>query len=251
MILSHDAHQSSALDGHANVSVELSTGVRLLIPVEWWGNAERVADLAPGGIVARSKDNRPNRPERPRVTVSQAREDLQRSGQQQGSPGMLIIALLGTLAFIAFYYHGLVLDQMTQLSDGLPMLDHRFNGYTLDDVAALAAVMDEDALGQLNWVHKTAGIIFPLTVALAVSVVGAWSLRSVPLRWVTLGAGVVFAVVDIWENAAIERALHELTADAVATASLLTQTRWVLLALLMIWLVLLLIRRFQRRGSVD
>lgn len=201
--------------------------------------------------MARSKDNRPNRPERPRVTVSQAREDLQRSGQQQGSPGMLIIALLGTLAFIAFYYHGLVLDQMTQLSDGLPMLDHRFNGYTLDDVAALAAVMDEDALGQLNWVHKTAGIIFPLTVALAVSVVGAWSLRSVPLRWVTLGAGVVFAVVDIWENAAIERALHELTADAVATASLLTQTRWVLLALLMIWLVLLLIRRFQRRGSVD
>lgn len=251
MILSHDAHQSSALDGRGNVSGEFSTGARHRTPVEWWGNVDDVANLASGGTVARSKDNRPNRPERPRMSVTQARDDLQRSGQQQGSPGMLIIALLGTLAFIAFYYHGLVLEQMTQLTGGLSMLDHRITGYSLEDVTALAAVMDDDALGQLNWVHKTAGMIFPITVALAVSVVGAWSLRSVPLRWVTLASGVIFAVVDIWENIAIERALHELTADAVATASLLTQLRWVLLAVLIVWLVIMLIQRLRRRSSVD
>lgn len=184
--------------------------------------------------------------QRPRVSLSQAREDLRQSGTQEGSPGMLIAALVGTTLFMGFYYHGLVLNQMTQLSDGITMLDHRFT-YSVADVEALAATLNNAAMGQLNWIHKTAGVIFPIFVALSVWVTTLWAQSSRALRWASGIVGVVFVVVDIWENIAIETALIDPTSATVALASALTSARWVLLAVMVVWLVLMLVAKFRNR----
>lgn len=201
--------------------------------------------------MARPKKNREQRQDRPRMTVAKAREDMQAAGQQQGSPGMLIIALIGTMAFMAFYYHYVVLPQMTQLAGGLSMPDHRPFGYSVADVTSLAAVMDGAAMGQLNWVHKTAGVVFPLVTALAVSAVGAWCLRTSRAKWITLAVSVLFVVIDIWENIAIEAALHEPVAPAVQLASTLTVLRWLLLTLLVAWMVVMLVSRFKNRKAAQ
>lgn len=168
------------------------------------------------------------------------REDLAAADETQSSPAMPIIALIGTTLFMAGYYHLLVLNQMTQLSDGLTMPDNRFFGYSAADVAALAAVMDEAALGQLNWVHKTAGVIFPIAVALTLIAVSAWRLRPAAPKWAMAGLGLLFVVVDVWENIAVESALHA-AGDGAGLASGLTLLRWLLLALITAITVVLLV----------
>ena len=184
-------------------------------------------------------------PERVSLRDLSPRRDLAEAGEREGSPAMPVIALIGTTLFMAGYYHLLALEQMTQLANGLTMLDNRFFGYSAADVAALAAVMDDAALGQLNWVHKTAGVIFPIAVALTLIAVAAWRLRPAGPKWAMVGLGAVFAAVDIGENIAIEAALHG-GGDGTGLASSLTVTRWILLALIVLITVVLLV--FGGRG---
>lgn len=201
---------------------------------------------APGASQASGQREAPREPVRhPGVSVTRARRDLAASGQQEGSPGVLVAALLGTMVFMFSYYHLLTLTQMTQLSGGLAMPDSMLFGYDAGYIATLAGVMDEPALGQLNWTHKTAGVIFPLTVAAAVSATAAWCLPRGAGRWVTYAAAVVFAVVDIAENIAIESALAA-GGDGAGLASTLTVVRWWLLIALIAWTVLMLLGRWRR-----
>lgn len=193
-------------------------------------------ETEPGAGVAPAK--------RPRMSVGQARQDLQASGQQQGSPGMLIIALLGVTLFMFFYLHVIALPQMSALADGLPMPDHRFS-YGAADLAELDAAMDAAAHGQLNWVHKTAGVIFPLFVFACISAVAAWSLPRGAGRWVSYAAGAVFAVVDIAENMLIERAL-DAGGEGAELASAFTSARWILLVALALWVVLMIAGKVRR-----
>ncbi|HEY4616089.1 MAG TPA: hypothetical protein VIG75_11555, partial [Citricoccus sp.] len=197
---------------------------------------------APGGRTDRPGAGGPTR--HPRPSVDQVRRDLQASGQQEGSPGMLVAALLGTTAFMFFYLHLMVLPQMSQLTGGLAMPDQQFL-YDASQLATLDAAMDEAAHGQLNWVHKTAGVIFPVTVALSVSAVAAWCLPRGWGRWASYAAGVVFAVVDIVENVLIESALHAGGAGA-GTAAAFTAVRWVLLVAITAWIVVLVAGRIRR-----
>lgn len=168
------------------------------------------------------------------------REDLGVAAEQEGSPAMLVIALIGTTLFIGAYYHLLVLQQMTQLTGGLAMPDSMLS-YGTDHVAALAGVMDEAARGQLNWVHKTAGVIFAVAVALTVAVVGAWRLRPAAAKWGALALGVAFAVVDVWEGLAIEQAIAAGGAGT-GVAAALTLIRWVLLAVIAVAVAVMLWR---------
>jgi hypothetical protein len=180
----------------------------------------------------------------PRLSVDQVRQDLRSSGQQEGSPGMLVIAALAAALFMFFYLHIVALPQMSALSGGLPMPDHRFF-YSAADLAELDAAMDDPAHGQLNWVHKTAGVIFPVFVAIAVSAVAAWCLPRGAGRWITYIAAVVFAVVDIVENVLIESALNA-GGEGAALASAFTTTSWVLLVVLALWVVVMLGAKIRR-----
>jgi hypothetical protein len=180
----------------------------------------------------------------PKLSVGQVKQDLQSSGQQEGSPGMLVIALLVATLFMFFYLHVIALPQMSALSGGLPMPDHRFV-YTAADLAELDAVLDDTAHGQLNWVHKTAGVIFPLFVFAAVSAVAAWCLPRGWGRWISYAAGAVFAVVDIVENMLIESAL-DAGGEGAAWASAFTTARWVLLVAIAAWIVVMVLGKIRR-----
>lgn len=173
------------------------------------------------------------------------RADLADAAQQEGSPAMLITALIGTTLFIGAYFHLLVLQQMTQLTGGLAVPDSMLI-YGQDHVAALSAVMDGAARGQLNWVHKTAGVIFAVAVALTVAAVGAWRLKPVAAKWGALALGVLFAVVDIWEGLAIEAAIAA-GGPGTGLAATLTAIRWVLLAVITVAVVVMLWAGRRRR----
>ncbi|MEO9249137.1 hypothetical protein ABDK96_15745 [Citricoccus nitrophenolicus] len=172
------------------------------------------------------------------------RKDLEASGQKQGSPGMLVAALLGTTVFMFVYLHILVLQQMTQLTGGLAMPDSLFF-YDSAYLTTLDAAMDEAAHGQLNWVHKTAGVIFPVTAGLSVAAVAAWCLPRGWGRWASYAAGLVFVVVDIVENMLIESALRA-GGEGTGLASAFTSVRWVLLVAIALWIILMMLGRIRR-----
>lgn len=153
------------------------------------------------------------------------------SHENKSNPMLLISAGLAISLFLFIYLHGMALSQMTDLSNNLSMPDQRVFGYTVEDIETLRSAMDEDARGQLNYVHKTAGILFPLfTAAMSMLLFIRWipNRRTRLLAWC---APLGFAVVDIVENFAIDALFtaNEVTAGAVMFASILTTIRWALL----------------------
>lgn len=167
-----------------------------------------------------------------------AREQI--DAESSSNPWLLISALVATALFMFVYYHLMALQQMSQLADGIAMLDQRFFGYGTEAVRELSAAMDEKALGQLNWTHKTAGVIFPIVFGIAAASVIAMVVPSggrktvftgTPARvtlWSMIG---IFVIVDIAENILIETILRNPDSELVGISAALTVGRWVLLVL--------------------
>ncbi|MCC9206304.1 hypothetical protein [Arthrobacter sp. zg-Y769] len=166
----------------------------------------------------------------------------------KSSPGLVVIAGVVTTLFLFWYLHLLVLGQLTQLADGLAMPDSMVFGYGEDHLAALRGAMDSDALGQLSYVHKTAGTLFPLVFGLTWLLIIGLNTQRRTLRWVLFSAPILFVVADLWENIAIDTALGaaELTAGDAALAGALTVARWILLGLS---LVASVVSVFTRRAG--
>lgn len=211
-----------------------------------------------GGRVARrrAKDYQQQQPEgrkpkaeRPRLTKAQIKEDIQQANQQEGSPGILVFAVLAVTAFIAFYYHILALQGMEQLTGGVSMLDHRLGGFDVAEVEQLSERMDDAAMGQYNFVHITAGRIFPIMMALSVIVVAVWTMRSKLAKWTAVIIGVGYAALEIWAAITRETALLDTTEANVALASSLTIVQWLVLTFLVIGIVVMLILKFIGRNS--
>ena len=157
-----------------------------------------------------------------------------RSPQQaKSNANLILIAAVATTLFMFFYLHLMVLNQMTQLADGMSMPDSLVGGYSMEYLNDLRSVMDEDALGQLSYVHKTAGTIFPLMFGFTWLLIIGLNARGRVKRWVLWAAPILFVIVDLWENVVIDAALGSQTLNSgdAALASALTLTRWVLFAL--------------------
>lgn len=214
-----------------------------------------------GGTVAkkrRAKDyqdaqlsdpSMPQASEHSGLSVAQTKDNIRQANQQEGNPGVLVLAVLVVTVFIGFYYHIVALQGMQELTGGMAMLDHRLSGFTVADVEHLATRMDDDALGQYNWVHITAGRIFPVMMGLSVITVGLWTLGSVLAKWGAVIAAVLYAGLEIWASVARENALHNVTDASVSLASTLTIIQWLLLTFLVIWIVAMLILKFIGRNS--
>ena len=154
-------------------------------------------------------------------------------GKSQKTNGSLIlIAAAVASLFLFWYFHLLTLGQMTQLSEGLTMPDMMVGGYDVGYAQRLREVMDDDARGQLSYLHRTAGTLFPLIFAFAWLLLVQLNIGRRPLRWLLWSPVILFVVVDLWENIAIDTLLAQSApeAGAVALASTLTVLRWVLLA---------------------
>ena len=152
---------------------------------------------------------------------------------QQGSPRILVYALLTVAVLTGLYLHAYAMPQLTYFADGLPMPDARVSGYDAADITALRAALEDDAAGQLNFLHRTAGIIFPVALFLA-----AWAVFGLLARgrwrWAVVAGAGVFVVVDITESFLIDRILVQdpLQPELVAAASTLTMLSWVLLVVI-------------------
>jgi hypothetical protein len=157
-----------------------------------------------------------------------------RTPQKAESNGNLIL-IAGVVAslFLFWYLHLLTLDQLRQLSGGFAMPDSLIGGFDPAYVSQLHSAMDDDARGQLNYVHKTAGTLFPLIFGFTWLLLIGTNVARKTLRWALWAFPLLFVVVRLWGNAAIDGMLAAGTPDAgqVALASGLTVAGWVLLIL--------------------
>ncbi|TLP74079.1 hypothetical protein [Nesterenkonia sphaerica] len=169
--------------------------------------------------------------------------------QNAGSPRILVYALLGITLFLGLYLHAYAMPQLTYFADGLSMPGARITGYDAADIAALQAALERDAEGQLNFLHKTAGMMFPVTVVLATwGTVGL--LARGRWRWVAVAAAAVFAAVDITENFLIDNLLSQVPVEAstVAVSSTMTILSWALLGIVSAVVVTVVVRDFILTG---
>ncbi len=184
----------------------------------------------------RRKKTRGNPAQPPRPTLRdgfRSSADRRAAEGTTSNPKLLVYALLGVTVFMFIYLHLYTLPQMTHFAGGFAMPDARLMGYDAGDIERLRNVMDETGTGQLNFLHKTAGVIFPVSVALSTWAVAGLVMRRGVFRWVLVAAAALFAVVDITENVLIDRILTMETLDdgLVTISSTLTVASWVLLIL--------------------
>ena len=151
----------------------------------------------------------------------------------QSNSNLILIAGVVASLFLFWYVHLLTLNQLTQLSGGLPMPDSLLGGFDQGFVEQLRTAMDGDARGQLNYVHKTAGTLFPLIFGFTWLLLIGTNVARKPLRWALWAVPLLFAVVRLWGNAAIDAMMSAETLDGgqVALASGLTLAGWILLIL--------------------
>ncbi|AXJ10085.1 hypothetical protein [Arthrobacter sp. PM3] len=151
----------------------------------------------------------------------------------QGNSNLIVIAGVVASLFLFWYLHLLTLNQLTQLSGGLAMPDSLVGGFDQGFVGQLRGAMDADAVGQLNYVHKTAGTLFPLIFGFTWLLLIGTNVARKGLRWALWALPLLFVVVRLWGNAAIDGMMSAGTVDGgqVALASALTVAGWVLLVL--------------------
>ncbi|ALE04967.1 hypothetical protein AL755_04810 [Arthrobacter sp. ERGS1:01] len=149
----------------------------------------------------------------------------------QGNPNLILIAGSVASLFLFWYFHVLTLIQMTDLSGGLAMPDSMVFGFGTAHVEALRAAMNADAFGQLQFVHKTAGALCPLVFALTAMMMIAVNVAKRSLRRLLWAVPVLFVLVQLGANIAIDSMLSAKTLDAgtVTLASTLVVASWILL----------------------
>lgn len=167
--------------------------------------------------------------------------------QAQGNGNLILWAGFGAVVLLFWYYHLVVLQQMQDLSGGLAMPDQLVGGYDLPYIEQLRAHLDADARGQLSYVHKTAGTLFPLFLSLMTMLTIALHVPRRGLRRALWAIPLAFAIVDLWENPLIDGLLSgPVDAAAVARASALTVTSWVLLFATVVTVLAVVITAFVR-----
>lgn len=173
----------------------------------------------------------------------------------QSNGNLIVIAGVVASLFLFWYLHLLTLNQLTQLSGGLPMPDSLVGGFDQGFVEQLRRVLTGDALGQLNYVHKTAGTLFPLIFGFTWLLLIGSNVAAKPLRWALWSLPLLFVVARLWGNVAIDAMMSAPTLQPgqVALASTLTVVGWVLLVLSLLagGAAVLLGRRSSKRAPQD
>lgn len=173
----------------------------------------------------------------------------------QSNGNLIVIAGVVASLFLFWYLHLLTLNQLTQLSGGLPMPDSLVGGFDQGFVEQLRRVLTGDALGQLNYVHKTAGTLFPLIFGFTWLLLIGSNVAAKPLRWALWSLPLLFVVARLWGYVAIDAMMSAPTLQPgqVALASALTVVGWVLLVLSLLagGTAVLLGRRSSKRAPQD
>lgn len=155
------------------------------------------------------------------------------SKKTQNNGTMILIAGVAASLFLFWYLHLLTLNQMTQLSGGLAMPDSLVGGFSVEYVGELRARMNEDALGQLSYIHKTAGTLFPLIFGSSCLLLIGTNVANKALRRLLWALPLLFIIIRLSANVAVDTAVASPSPEpgAVVLASFLTVAGWVLLLL--------------------
>ncbi|MEO5316041.1 hypothetical protein PV772_18320 [Pseudarthrobacter sp. CC12] len=155
------------------------------------------------------------------------------SKKTQNNGNVILIAGVAASLFLFWYLHLLTLNQMTQLSGGLAMPDSLMGGFSVDYVGDLRARMNEDALGQLSYIHKTAGTLFPIIFGFSWLLLIGTNVANRVLRGLLGALLLLFIIIRLSANVAVDTALaaQSLEPGTVVLASALTVAGWVLLLL--------------------
>lgn len=194
----------------------------------------------------------PRLAKQPAQAPAPARAQARMAEESGGSPNVILIVVIVTALFMGWYYHLSSMQQMRELV-GQGMLDHRWTGYSPADVDSLRAAMDSAARGQLSWVHKTAGTIFAVVVALATSL--SIGLHGPKAAWAKAlyALPIVFALVAITHNIVVDQLLGASDDALAGLASALTTASGILLALCALLVIYCLVssfvREFRRRWN--
>jgi hypothetical protein len=171
-----------------------------------------------------------------------------------GNANLILIAALTASLFLFWYFHLLTLQQMTQLSNGMAMPDSLPWGFGQDYIERLRSTMDTDAVGQLQYVHKTAGTLFPLVFGFTAMLLIAVNVAAKRLRWLLWIPPLLFAILQLCANVSIDSMLSasSLSDGAVMLSSVLVVASWtlLLLSLLAIAAALFMSRRRRKRPAV-
>ena len=113
------------------------------------------------------------------------------------------------------------------------MPDSLIGGFDAGYVEQLRRALDGDARGQLNYIHKTAGTLFPLIFGFTWLLLIGTNVAKKALRWGLWCVPLLFVVVRLWANVAVDSmvAAVDLDPGQVALASGLTVAGWALLVL--------------------
>ncbi|WP_457965798.1 hypothetical protein M1E17_04750 [Arthrobacter sp. D1-29] len=170
----------------------------------------------------------------------------------QSNSNLIVVAGVVASLFLFWYVHLLTLNQLTQLSGGLAMPDSLLGGFDAGYIERLRGAMDDDARGQLNYIHKTAGTLFPLIFGFTWVLLIGTNVARKGLRWALWAAPLLFVVARLWGNVAVDSVLASEAPDAgqVALASALTVAGWVLLVLsLLAGAAAVFLRRARRQNN--
>ena len=148
----------------------------------------------------------------------------------QNNASLIVIAGVVASLFLFWYVHLLTLNQLTQLSGGLAMPDSLVGGFDTGYAEQLRRALDADARGQLNYVHKTAGTLFPLIFGFTWLLLIGTNVAHKALRWAFWALPLLFVAVRLWGNVTIDSMIGAVNLDGgqVALASGLTVAGWVL-----------------------
>jgi hypothetical protein len=178
------------------------------------------------------------------------RRAAERAPQREGNPLLIVVAAAGASVFLFWYFHLLTLQQMTQVANGMAMPDSLVGGFDLAYIRDLKHAMNADALGQLQFVHKTAGTLFPIVFALGAALTIGLHVARKRWRWALLAVPVLFALVQLGANIAIDSMLGAgvTVAAHVGWTSFLVIASWILLALSLLAAAGAVIAGRRRRG---
>jgi hypothetical protein len=152
--------------------------------------------------------------------------------------GLLLSAVLATI-------NGLQVASLQRALEGLALPETQFFGYPHDYIEAVRLRMTDELLERYGAVHYLWDVLCPIVFAATLVLLAQRVARGRKIRYLYMAVPVLYAVVDIAENLALESLFNAdlTTPEAVGFASTLTVLKGILFVLALVTALLTLATR--------
>lgn len=140
-----------------------------------------------------------------------------------------VIVAVGVLMFL--YLYALILPNLGHTA-GIEVPELAFGFRDAEHYRSIAETLGEDGREQYRYIHRSAGLLTPLILALGWMTMIAQTVRGRAARWGLWAVPLALAVVFLAGNAVLDGAVAAPSAEAAQAASWTVMLRWILLAAL-------------------